>query len=99
MLLCWTPAPPPQGATETDRARHAAEAAAAYRERFSEVAAAGFATASGLNVELVFQAWMRFLSRWMGALKASGHSESNAAQVTTITNYVEDASGQLCCPM
>jgi hypothetical protein len=81
-LLCWAPPAPPQGAGSAERAQHAARAAADYQERFRELTASGFVSAAGsASADLVCHSWLRFLSRWMGALRASGLPDSDAALV------------------
>ncbi len=58
-------------------------AAAAYRARLADILSAGPVTSStgAPSSELVFDSWKRFLSRWMGALKASAHCDGSAVQV------------------
>ncbi len=82
LLMCWAP-PAPPAASEMRPAEHARAAAAAYRARLADILVAGPAT-SGVGVpssELLLDSWKRFLSRWMGALKAAAHSDGSAGQV------------------
>ncbi len=83
LLLCWAP-PAPSADADVTPAKHAREAAAAYRARLAEIAADGPATAGNCaaNSDLVFHSWKRFLSRWMGALKAAAQSDGSASQVS-----------------
>ncbi|KAK9905743.1 hypothetical protein WJX75_005520 [Coccomyxa subellipsoidea] len=86
LLLCWAPlAPPPD--SDTTPAQHAHQAAAAYRARLGEIAAAGPATAgnSAASSDLVFHSWKRFLSRWMGALKAAAQTNDSASLEEAVT--------------
>ncbi|CAL8472221.1 g11763 [Coccomyxa elongata] len=81
LLMCWAP-PAPPAASETRPAEHARAAAAAYRAHLADILAAGPAT-SGVGVpssELLLDSWKRFLSRWMGALKAAAHSDGSVGQ-------------------
>lgn len=83
LMMCWAP-PAPPAASEARPAEHARAAATAYRARLADILAAGPAT-SGVGVpssELLLDSWKRFLSRWMGALKASSAQiDGSAGQV------------------